>query len=115
MGIVELKSPEGTVSGYLAVPVKGHGPGVLVLHAWWGLNDVFTDVCDRLATAGIVAFAPDPYRGAPASRRDAAKNLSLEVDQEAAGRDLLNGVRSLQNHPGVKGERVGVVGFSKGA
>jgi len=115
MGMVELKSPEGTVSGYLAVPVKGHGPGVLILHAWWGLNDVFTDVCDRLATAGFVAFAPDLYRGATASTRDEAKNLMSKVDQEAAGRDILNGVRGLQIHPGVRGKRVGVVGFSMGA
>lgn len=24
--------------GFLAVPPTGKGPGVLVLHAWWGLN-----------------------------------------------------------------------------
>src|SRR2546423_1362369 len=34
MGMVELKSPDGKVSGYLAVPKAGSGPGLLVLHAW---------------------------------------------------------------------------------
>lgn len=24
--------------GFLVVPPDGDGPGVLVLHAWWGLN-----------------------------------------------------------------------------
>ena len=76
---------------------------------------MFTDVCDRLATAGFVAFAPDLYRGATASTRDEAKNLMSKVDQEAAGRDILNGVRGLQIHPRVRGKRVGVVGFSMGA
>src|SRR5438093_689191 len=47
MAMVDLKSPEGTVSGYLAVPKNGKGPGVLVLHAWWGLNDFFKGLCDR--------------------------------------------------------------------
>ena len=47
---------------YLAVPEGGAGAGVLVLHAWWGLTSVFTDVCDRLAAAGFVALAPSLYR-----------------------------------------------------
>jgi hypothetical protein len=27
------------LEGFLAAPPTGKGPGVLVLHAWWGLND----------------------------------------------------------------------------
>jgi len=113
--MVELKSPEGKVSGYLAVPRTGNGPGVLVLHAWWGLNDFFKGLCDRLSKAGFVAFAPDLYRGATASTRDEAENLMSKLDQRAAGRDILSGVRGLQVHPGVKGKRLGVVGSSMGA
>jgi dienelactone hydrolase len=45
--------------GYLAVPPAGKGPGVLVLQAWWGLNDSIKEFCRRLADAGFVAFAPD--------------------------------------------------------
>jgi carboxymethylenebutenolidase len=48
---------------YLAVPDRGSGPGVLVLHAWWGLTPVFTDVCDQLAAAGFVALAPGLFPG----------------------------------------------------
>src|SRR5690606_29259014 len=46
-------------TGYLAVPDAGIGPGVLVLHAWWGLTPFITQVCDRLADEGFVALAPD--------------------------------------------------------
>ena len=49
--------------GYLAMPERGKGPGVLVLHAWWGLNDTIKAFCTRLAEAGFVAFAPDLYHG----------------------------------------------------
>ena len=35
--------------GFLAVPSTGKGPGVLVLHAWWGLNDTIKAFCNRLA------------------------------------------------------------------
>ncbi len=115
MGTVELRSPEGTVSGYLAVPRKGNGPCVLVLHAWWGLNEFFKGLCDRLATAGFVAFAPDLYRGATASTIEQAEELMSKLSQEAAREDIVSSVRGLQIHPGVPGNRLGVVGFSMGA
>ena len=37
-----------SISGYLAVPERSNGPGVVVLHAWWGLTEPFRQVCDRL-------------------------------------------------------------------
>jgi len=49
--------------GYLAAPAGETGPGVLVLHAWWGLNETIKAFCQRLADAGFVAFAPDLYHG----------------------------------------------------
>jgi carboxymethylenebutenolidase len=113
--MVELKSQDGKVSGYLAVPKKGNAPGVLVLHAWWGLNDFFEGLCDRFATAGFVAFAPDLYHGATASTRDGAEKLMSRLDQEAASREIVSGVRGLQVHPGVRGKRLGLIGFSMGA
>src|SRR5437879_8101529 len=115
MPMVDLKSPEGRGSGYLPGPKAGRGRGVLVLHAWWGLNDFFKGLCDRLATDGFVAFAPDLYRGATASTRDGAENLMKKVDQTAAGREIQSAVRGLQVHAGVRGKRLGVVGFSMGA
>ena len=44
--------------GFLAVPPAGNGRGVLVLHAWWGLNDTIRKICAQLAEAGFIAFAP---------------------------------------------------------
>src|SRR5437879_11750328 len=114
MAMVDLKSPEGTVSGYLALPKKGHGPGVLVLHAWWGLNDFFKGLCDQLAKAGFVAFAPDLYHGATASTRDGAGHLMSKLDQKEAGGNIISGVRGLQSHPGARGKHLGVIGFSLG-
>ena len=31
----------GEARGYLALPPSGSGPGVVVLHAWWGLTPFF--------------------------------------------------------------------------
>src|SRR5438094_8951465 len=115
MGMIELKSPEGKVPGFLSVPKKGSGPGALVLHAWWGLTDFFKGLSDRLASAGCVAFAPDLYRGATASTREEAKKLLAKLDDERARRDVVGSVRGLQSHPAVRGKRLGVVGLSLGA
>src|SRR5437879_10799077 len=38
-----------------------------------------------------------------------------KVDQKAAGREIQSAVRGLQVHAGVRGKRLGVVGFSMGA
>jgi carboxymethylenebutenolidase len=66
--------------GYLALPQTGKGPGVLVLHAWWGLNDTIKGVCDQLAGEGYVAFAPDLYHGKVAKTIPEAEVLGQGVD-----------------------------------
>ena len=112
---VKLESPDGPVSGHLAVPKTGSGPGILALHAWWGLNDFFKDFCNRLATAGFVAFAPDLYHGPVASTIEQADKLSSSVRPEIGRSDVAKSVKGLRAHPSVRGNRVGVIGFSFGA
>ncbi len=103
---------------YLAVPDGGTGAGVLVLHAWWGLTSVFTDVCDRLAAAGFVALAPSLYAdGATTASIAEAEALVAAHDRapaaaEAVVRDAAEQLRGL---PAVNGAQIGVVGFSLGA
>ena len=105
-----------TVAGYLALPERGHGPGVLVLHAWWGLTPFFEDVCERLATEGFVAFAPDRYGGPTAATIEEAEALQRQredwVSTEAA---LRASVEFLGAHEAVDGEGLGALGFSAGA
>src|SRR5438445_2897026 len=66
--------------GFLAVPPTGKGPGVLVLHAWWGLNDTMKAFCARLAESGFVAFAPDLYHGKVADNIADAETLGKALD-----------------------------------
>ncbi|HEY3267148.1 MAG TPA: dienelactone hydrolase family protein [Armatimonadota bacterium] len=106
---------EKTADGYLALPPTGAGPGVLVLHAWWGLNDFFTGLCDRLAGEGFVALAPDLNGGAIASAIPEAEALRAKLDEDAAGGAALRGLDALAAHPSVLGDRIGVLGCSMGA
>ena len=105
-----------TVAGYLALPERGHGPGVLVLHAWWGLTPFFEDVCERLATEGFVAFAPERYGGPTAATIEGAEALQRQredwVSTEAA---LRASVEFMGAQEAVDGEGLGALGFSAGA
>jgi carboxymethylenebutenolidase len=103
-------------NGYVALPPTGTGPGVLVLHAWWGLNDFFRRLCDRLAAEGFVAVAPDLYGDGRVTTTVADAQAHLDAVEGAAMRAaVLSGIDYLVAHPAVRGERLGVVGFSLGA
>ncbi len=115
--MIEFTHGEQKVTGYLAVPEKGNGPGVLVLHAWWGLNDVFKDVCDRLAQAGFISFAPDLFHGQVATTIDEAEQLStsLEKDGYRAYQEITTCVTYLLAQSQTRGKGIGVIGFSLGS
>src|SRR2546429_8669251 len=89
-----------TISAYLAVPEHGSGPGVLVLHAWWGLTEPFRQVCDRLAEAGFVALAPDLYHGKTTASVEEAQALvkALDQDAERVRADIAAAVQGLRQH-----------------
>ena len=101
--------------GYLATPVTGNGGAVLVLHAWWGLNDTFRGLCDRLADAGYLAFAPDLYHGRVANTIDNAENLMRALDDAQAGADLAAATDFLYERGGRRAAGLAVIGFSMGA
>jgi carboxymethylenebutenolidase len=102
---------------YLARPAGGSGPGVLVLHAWWGLTPVFTQVCDDLAALGYVALAPSLFAGgATADTIPDAEALRDAQDEEAVVRPvLLASAGLLRTLPGVNASPLSVIGFSLGA
>jgi carboxymethylenebutenolidase len=103
--------------GYLAVAAASGlgGPGVLVLPAWWGLNDFFKNFCDRLSDEGFVVFAPDLYNGKVAETVDQAQQYMSEMSDEETVRHLIGSVELLRKSSIVTSKSIGVVGFSMGA
>ena len=101
--------------GCLALPSAGKGPGVLVLHPWWGLNDTMKVLCRRLASEGFIAFAPDLYHGKVATTIKDAVSLSSGLKNEQAKADIADAVAFMREHAGVASQRLGVIGFSLGA
>lgn len=106
----------GRVNDYLALPESGKGPGLLVLHAWWGLTDFIEGLCDRLADAGYVALAPDLFgNGATAETIAEAEQLAGDEDYEAIQVTVRSAVDHLVNHSAVLGNTIGILAFSFGA
>lgn len=101
--------------GYLALPASGRGPGVLVLHPWWGLNQTIKDCCKRLARAGFTAFAPDLYHGQIADTIPGAEALAQSLDDQRAMADIAEAVNYLEGRASQGGPGLAVIGFSLGA
>src|SRR5512135_784069 len=109
-----------TISAYLAVPEQGRGPGVLVLHAWWGLTEPFRQVCNRLAEAGFVALAPDLYHGKITTSVEEAQALGAALDQDVERwrGDIAEAMQVLRQHDATNRAdghgKFALVGFSLG-
>ena len=101
--------------GYFVSPEKGAGPGVLLLHSFWGLNRQTKDTANRLADAGFTVLAPDLFDGVVYDDEDDAidalgtadMNLSASLVQASLG--ILRRAQRNATAP------VGVVGFGPGA
>lgn len=101
--------------GYLALPSQSDAPGVIVLHAWWGLNTFFKSLCDRLAEEGFVAFAPDLNDGKVALTVDEAKQIMSETEFEQKQAIVTALVDFMRSRPEVQEGPLSLIGFSMGA
>jgi len=107
--------PQPQPQGFLAAPATGKGPGLMVLHPWWGLNANMKALCGRLATEGFLTFAPDLYHGKIAATIKDAKVLSRELDETRAKSDIADAVTFLGERADLSGQGLGLIGFSLGA
>lgn len=112
----EQSSAAQAVPAYVAVPDAGAGPGVVVLHAWWGLNDFVKQLCDRLTGEGFVVAAPDLYGdGRVASTIAQAQKFVEQEDSTIVTAQARGAIEYLRAHPAVHGKTIGVIGLSFGA
>lgn len=112
---IQIQVNNRPVNAWLALPGSGNGPGVLVLHAWWGLKPFFKKVCDELAGRGFVALAPDLYHGPVAATVGEAQALMDAANSQLIGDTVRAAKDFLLAHPARSGERLGTIGFSMGA
>ena len=108
---IEFPSNGSVGQGYLAT-APGGGPGVVVIQEWWGLVPHIKDVCERFASAGFTALAPDLYRGKQVSEPDEAGKAAMAMEGDVALNDMSGAVDELLKHS--RGKKVAVVGFCMG-
>jgi carboxymethylenebutenolidase len=100
--------------GYLALPDASQGPGVLVLHSWWGLTPFFRQVCDRLAEEGFVALAPDLLEGRTPAGVAEAEEVLRDADANELAHLTRSSLHTLRELPVTAEGPLGVVGWSMG-
>ncbi|MFI5233027.1 MAG: dienelactone hydrolase family protein [Gemmatimonadales bacterium] len=112
--MVKFAANGHTCDGYLAVPAKGSGPGVIVVQEYWGLVDHIKALADRFAAEGFVALAPDLYHGERTTSPDQAGKLLMALNIEGAGRDMRGAAEYLRSNGAVRPKKVAILGFCMG-
>ena len=117
--LVEYKQGDVVLEGYLAYDdaAKGKRPGVLVAHAWMGLDDNAKKRADMLAQLGYVAFAADIYgKGVrPKNRDEAAAQAGKYKTDRALLRARVNAaLAELAKDPHVDATKLAAIGYCFG-
>jgi len=100
--------------GFFCLPELDRAPGVLLFHAWWGLNDFFKGTALRMSQEGFVVLAPDYFQGHVASTIEEAKALRTQMDRTQTYQLAKQALEYLTEQESVFPKQVGVMGFSLG-
>src|SRR5438445_13330566 len=95
---------------YLAQPRAVHGPCVLVCMHGPGVDEFIRDICERLASSGFAAIAPDLYH----RQREPRVEPWTKITDTEALRDMAQAVMALTALSGADPKRGGVVGVGLG-
>lgn len=102
---IQISTQSGNkYNAYLAVPEAGKGPGIVLCHEIFGINDAIREKADFLAEEGYTVLVPDLFwRVAPDielgySEEDFAKALQLyqQYDEDRGVEDVRESLQFLQ-------------------
>ena len=121
---IRIADAAGGTDVYLAAARPSPGAPVLLLHTWWGLNEVIRDLADRLAGDGFTVMAPDLFDGTVLTTIDDADAFTTAIERGGGGPGGLNPDRimgrvaasldHLLAHPDARGDRAAIVAASFG-
>ena len=100
---------------FLVDPEGGSGPGVLVLHSWWGLNPWVRDFCRRLSDIGFTVLAPDLFDGVQPVTEAEGEAVLASADPDELSGLVMSSAHTLRAVSADPDRPIAVVGFSMGA
>ncbi|MEM7272390.1 MAG: dienelactone hydrolase family protein [Actinomycetota bacterium] len=100
---------------FLIDPTGGAGPGVLVLHSWWGLTPWTRDFCRRVADLGFTVLAPDLFDGVQPMTEAEGEAVLGEADPDAMSGLVMSSAQTLRAASADAAKPIAVIGFSMGA
>lgn len=96
---VTFPSTAGEASGVLMLPDgDSRGPGVVLIHEWWGVNQQIQSLAQRWADAGFVTIVPDLYHGKTAANADEAGAMMKALDFAKAVQEIAGAVKFVKGH-----------------
>ncbi len=105
----------GAGQGYFISPDDGPGPGVLLLHSFWGLNRQVKDTANRLADLGFTVLAPDLAHGETYTDPDVALGALAEMDVNTNASLIQSSLGVLRRASRDREAQIGLVGYGSGA
>lgn len=102
-------------AAYFVSPPDGPGPGVLLLHSWWGLTPFFRRLADRLSDEGFTVLVPDLTVGETFDDPEDARRHLEELDPNRLASLTLASTGLLREKAADPDRPVAIVGFSMGA
>lgn len=103
--------------GLIAKPSGGGtAPGVLVIHAWMGVNDFIKDVCNKLSLEGYIAMAADIYgaENKPSNVTEARRQSGIYKSDRALYRQRIQAGISKLIESGADPQNIAVIGYCFG-
>ena len=99
----------------VAPPGGGDGPGVLILHSWWGLTHWVREFCRRVAAEGYTVLAPDMFDGVQPITEAEGEAVLGSVDADELSGLVMSSAHTLRALSADPSQPIAVIGFSMGA
>ena len=106
---------EPDVLAYVAKP-EGDGPfpTVIMIHEFFGMNELIIGKAEGLADEGYYVVAPDTFRGSTTSWIPRAIYQVISTPSERVNKDLDSVYAWLESQPEVANDRIAIAGFCYG-